>query len=140
MRARTLALLTVPVLLTGCADLVTPVAHSTHAAAAVVRVSIEQRGAHGITGLDDVVRFLRITGPATEVRRVLEPDGRTEVRLTATGSFMASSWSRPCARTCDTLRRAGDRCAAPFTTTLGEATDLEIRLSRGGGCDIAVND
>jgi hypothetical protein len=140
MRARTFALVAVPVLLTGCADLVTPVAHSTHATAAVVRVTVEQRDVRGTAGMHDVVRFLRITGPATDVRRALAADATTEVRLDEGGSFLATSWSRSCGRTCDTLRRTADRCQAPFTTTPGDATDLDVRFSRGGGCAITVSD
>jgi hypothetical protein len=138
MRARTFALLAVPVLLTGCADLVTPVAHSTPAVAAIVRVTVDQRDLRGTAGVRDVVRFLGITGPQTQIRRVLEPDGRTQLRLPEAGSFLASSWSRSCARTCDTLRPADGRCEAPFTATPGEPTDLEVRFSRGGGCHISV--
>jgi hypothetical protein len=138
MHPRTISLLAVPALLTGCADLVTPVAHSTHVVAAVVRVSVEQRDVHGAAAASDAISFVRITGPATDVRRALEADGRTEVRLSASGSFIASSWSRTCGRTCDTLRPAEHRCERRFTATLGEATDLEVRFSRAGTCDIAV--
>lgn len=139
MLARTLSLVAVPVLLAGCADLVTPVAHSTQAVAAIVRVTVQQREVRGTAGMRDVVRFLRITGPSTDVRRALETDGRTQLRLSAAGSFLASAWSRWCGRTCATLHPAEHRCQTPFTATLGAATDLEIRFSRGGGCAISVS-
>ena len=139
MGGRHLALLVAPVLLAGCADLVTPVAHSTRAAATAVRVTVAQRDVHGTVELHGQIHYLRITAPNVDVTRELEPDGTTVVRLPAGGDYDAQAWTRSCAQTCSTLRPARHRCDASFTAPAGEVTELEARFPTGRGCVLSVS-
>jgi hypothetical protein len=138
MGARTLALAAVAASLVACADLVTPVAHSTTGAAATVRISVTQRDVHGVVQAHDAIRYIRITGAGTDVRKVLQPVGVTRVRLPATGTYLAVSWTRACGDTCATLHEASDPCSTSFSAMTGAVTDLELRSSRAGACSLTV--
>jgi hypothetical protein len=141
MGARYLALVVVPVVLTGCAELITPVAHSSRPTPTTVRITVASRDVHGTVGSRDTIRFVRISGPATVVSKELEPDGVTEVHLPGPGTYTLASWTRSCARTCSTLRQARHRCSASYTTATGVVSDVEIRSRRSGErCTVAVSD
>ena len=140
MQARCVALLVVvAVLLVGCADLVTPVAHSPGTAPISVRITVAPRDVHGSVSVRDAIRYVDITGAGTQIRKELEPDGDMQVRLPVPGEYTLASWSRVCGDTCATLHRPGGRCSAPFTAVADQVTTLEIRFPIGAGCAISVS-
>jgi hypothetical protein len=138
MGIRWLSSLVAALTLTACADLVTPVAHSSAVPPTAVRITIVPRDVHGQSFLHAVVRFVRITGAETRIERQLDPDGDTRVILPAAGDYRLRSWARPCASTCADLDPPTDRCTTTFTAVLGEVVELEIRSPLGGGCAVAV--
>jgi hypothetical protein len=142
MRPRCLAALAVPLLLAGCADLVTPIDRPTTAAPTSVRITMSTSGVHGPVYLQGMIRFVRITGegPDTQanIRKELEVDGDTRVKLPAGGVYQIASWARPCGKTCDTLHRSVGRCSMSFTATAGQVTTIEIRASMRRDCSITV--
>jgi hypothetical protein len=140
MGARPLALLVAPLLLAGCADLVTPIAHSSRPPDTAVRVTVAQRDVHGTVGLHGVIRYLRVTGPGTDANKELEPDGTTVVHLPDGGDYLAASWTRSCAETCATLRPARHRCETLFSAAAGEVVALAVRFRAGRACVISVSD
>jgi hypothetical protein len=140
MEARYVALLVVPVLLVGCADLVTPVAHSTRTAPAYVRITVAPRDVHGSVSLHDAIRYIDINGAGVDIRKELEPDGDMRVRLPAPGEYAFATWTRTCGNTCATLHRPESRCSASFTAVEGQVTTLEIRFPIGADCAISVSD
>jgi hypothetical protein len=140
MGARGLALLAVPVLLAGCAELVTPIAHSTRAAPAFVRITVAPRDVHGSVSLHDAIRFIHITGADADIKKELDPFGGLRVRLPAPGEYLLASWSRACRRTCDSLRQPVGRCSTSFVAAIGQVTLVEIRFPIGRDCAISVSD
>jgi hypothetical protein len=138
MGAPRLALLVAPVLLAGCADLVTPMAHSSRAEPVTVRITVAPRDVHGAVSLHDEIRYVRITGTGSDTVRELEPDGEMQVRLPAPGPYEVTSWTRSCAQTCATLHPARHRCSASFTAATETTTRVEIRFPIGRACAISV--
>ena len=138
MGARGWALLAVPVLLAGCADLITPVAHSTRVPATYVLITEAPRDVHGSVSLHDTIRFIHIAGPDADIQKELEPEGDLRVRLPAAGEYRLTSWTRACRRTCDSLRPPVGRCSTSFTVAVGQVTTVEIRFPMGRDCAISV--
>lgn len=140
MGVRCVALLAVPVLLAGCADLVTPVAHSTRAEPTYVRIQVAPRDVHGSISLHDAIRYVHIAGAEADIRKELEPDADTRVRLPAAGEYVLTSWTRTCGTTCNTLHRPTGRCSTSFLAVAGEVTPVDIRFRIGRDCTVTVSD
>lgn len=135
-----MALLAVLALLAGCAELVTPVAHSARPAPAYVRITEAPRNVHGSVSVHTAIRFITITGTATDIHKELEPDGDMQVRLLGAGEYLLTSWTRACRHTCGSLRPPVGRCSTPFTAAIGQVTAIEIRFPIGRDCSISVSD
>ena len=140
MGVRCLALLAVPVLLAGCADLVTPVAHSARAEPTYVRIRVSPRDVHGSISLHDAIRYIHIAGAEADIQKQLEPDADMRVRLPAAGEYTLTSWTRTCGDTCNTLHRPSGRCSATFLAVEGQVTPVEIRFRIGRDCTVTVSD
>jgi hypothetical protein len=105
-----------------------------------VRITVAPRDVHGPVSLHDVIRYIAITGVGADIRKELEPDGDTRVRLPAPGEYTLATWTRSCGDTCATLHRPEGRCSTSFTAVAGRVTALEIRFPIGADCAVSVSD
>jgi hypothetical protein len=133
-----LAAFAATMLLAGCADLITPVEHSTAVVPTFVRITISTERVHGPVYLQGVIRFIRIAGSGADIEKELETDGETRVRLPGGGNYRMASWVRPCGRTCSTLKEPVGRCSTLFTAAAGQTTAIEIRAPMRRDCTITV--
>jgi len=100
------------------------------------RITIAPSNPNGPVYIEGALRYVHITGDATDIQQQLDPSHPATISLPSGGSYRLESWANPCDGNCGYLDGPTDRCTATLPVDDGAVTKIEITAPVGHACSI----